>query len=77
MVNYDAIITFIPRVKMKIANTIYDPIEYNKIYDNIIDNVKPNIELDEVEVKALLAYLNSTFNWVWLEQSGRRTGGGI
>jgi hypothetical protein len=62
---------------MKIGNTIYDPIEYNKIYGNIIDNVKPNIELDEVEVKALLAYLNSTFNWAWLEQSSRRTGGGI
>jgi hypothetical protein len=77
LVTYDAIITFIPRVKMKIGNTIYDPIEYNKIYADIIDNVKPSIELDEVEVKALLAYLNSTFNWVWLEQSGRRTGGGI
>jgi type I restriction-modification system DNA methylase subunit len=77
LVTYDAIITFIPRVKIKINNTTYDPIEYNKIYNNIIDNVKPNIELDEVEVKALLAYLNSTFNWIWLEQSGRRTGGGI
>jgi hypothetical protein len=77
LVTYDAIMTFIPRVKMKIASTIYDPIEYNKIYDNIIDNVKPNIVLDEVEVKALLTYLNSSFNWVWLEQSGRRTGGGI
>jgi hypothetical protein len=33
--------------------------------------------LDEVEVKALLAYLNSSFNWLWLEQSGRRTGGDI
>jgi len=62
---------------MKIDNTIYNPIEYNKIYGNIIDNVKPSIELDEVEVKALLAYLNSTFNWAWLEQSSRRTGGGI
>jgi len=28
-------------------------------------------------VEALLAYLSSTFNWLWLEQSGRRTGGGI
>jgi hypothetical protein len=62
---------------MKIGNTIYDPIEHSKIYGNIIDNVKPNIELDEVEVKALLAYFNSTFIWTWLEQSGRRTGGGI
>jgi type I restriction-modification system DNA methylase subunit len=77
LVTYDAIITFVPRVKMKIGNTIYNPIEYNKIYGNIIDNVKPNIELDEVEVKALLACLNSTFNWAWLEESGRRTGGGI
>lgn len=71
LITYPAIITFIPRVKMKIGNTIYDPIEYNKIYGNIIGNVKPDIELDEVEVKALLAYLNSTFNWVWLEQNAR------
>jgi type I restriction-modification system DNA methylase subunit len=77
LITYHAIITFVPRVKMKIGNTVHDPTEYNKIYDNIIDNVKSDIELDEVEVKALLAYLNSTFNWVWLEQSGRRTGGGI
>jgi hypothetical protein len=77
LVTYDAIITFILRVKIRVGNTIYNPIEYNKIYNNIIDNVKSDIELDEVEVKTLLAYLNSTFNWVWLEQSSRRTGGGI
>jgi len=71
LITYHAIITFIPRVKIKMASTTYDPIEYNKLYGNIIDNVKPNIELDEVEVKALLAYLNSTFNWVWLEQNAR------
>jgi hypothetical protein len=71
LITYHAIITFIPRVKIKIDNIIYDPIEYNKIYDNIVDNVKPNIELDDDEVKALLAYLNSTFNWVWLEQNTR------
>jgi type I restriction-modification system DNA methylase subunit len=74
LVTYDAIITLIPRIKIK---TIYDPIKYNKLYGNIIDNVKLDIELDEIEIKALLAYLNSSFNWVWLEQSGRRTGGGI
>lgn len=77
VVTYDAIIALIPRVKIKATNAICDPIEFNKLYGNIIDNAKPNIELDEVEVKALLAYLNSTFNWIWLEQSGRRTGGGI
>jgi len=69
LITYHSIITFIPRVKIKMASTTYDPIEYNKLYGNIIDNVKPNIELDEVEVKALLAYLNSTFNWIWLEQN--------
>jgi len=74
LVTYDAIITLIPRIKIK---TIYDPIRYNKPYGNIIDNVKLDIELDEIEIKALLAYLNSTFNWAWLEQKGRRTGGGI
>ena len=71
LVTYDAIITFVPRVKMKIGSTVYDPIEFNKLYGNVIDNVKPNIELDEVEVKALLAYLNSTLNWAWLEQNAR------
>jgi type I restriction-modification system DNA methylase subunit len=73
LVTYDAIITLIPRIKMVLTNLnlTYDPIEFNKLYGNIIDNVKPNIVLDEVEVKALLAYLNSTFNWVWLEQNAR------
>uniref|UniRef100_A0A7J2T9L8 site-specific DNA-methyltransferase (adenine-specific) n=1 Tax=Ignisphaera aggregans TaxID=334771 RepID=A0A7J2T9L8_9CREN len=77
LITYDAIITLIPRVKIRIGSVIYDPNEYNKLYGNIVDSVKPGIELDEVEVKALLAYLNSTFNWLWLEQNGRRTGGGI
>jgi hypothetical protein len=71
LVTYDAIITLIPRVRISIFNSTYDPIEYNRVYGNIIDGVKPNIELDEVEVKALLAYLNSTFNWLWLEQNAR------
>jgi len=50
---------------------VYDPEEYNKAFTNIIDNVNPKMELDETEVKALLAYLNSTFNWLWLEQNAR------
>jgi len=73
LVTYHAIITFIPRVRVRVGNWVFDPGEYR----NIIGEVNSNVELDEVEVKALLAYLNSTFNWLWLEQNGRRTGGGI
>jgi len=73
LVTYDAIITLIPRIKIVLTNLnlTYDPVEFNKLYGNIVDNVKPNIVLDEDEVKALLAYLNSTFNWIWLEQNAR------
>jgi len=71
LVTYHAIITLIPRVKVKIDRITYDPNEYNKVYGNVIDHVKSNIELDEVEVKALLAYLNSTFSWLWLEHNAR------
>jgi hypothetical protein len=73
LVTYDAIITFIPRVRVKVGNWVFDPGEYK----GVIEGLNSNVELDEVEVKALLAYLNSTFNWLWLEQNGRRTGGGI
>ncbi|MFZ8809310.1 MAG: HsdM family class I SAM-dependent methyltransferase [Pyrobaculum sp.] len=72
LVTYDAIITFIPRARVRVGGWVFDPSEY----EDIIGEVK-DVELDEVEVKALLAYLNSTFNWLWLEQNGRRTGGGI
>jgi hypothetical protein len=72
LVTYDAIITFIPRVRVRVGNWVFDPGEYR----SIIEGVNSNVELDEVEVKALLAYLNSTFNWLWLEQSGRSTGYG-
>jgi len=73
LATYHAIITFIPKVRVKVGNWVFDPGEYK----NIIGEVNNNVELDEVEVKALLAYLNSTFSWLWLEQNGRRTGGGI
>ncbi|RLF03256.1 MAG: hypothetical protein DRJ59_01225 [Thermoprotei archaeon] len=48
-----------------------------EIYKQYLPIIKPSIELSETEIKALLAYLNSTFNWLWLEHMGRRTGGGI
>jgi len=73
LATYHAIITFIPKVRVRVGNWIFDPSEYR----NIIGEINNNVELDEAEVKALLAYLNSTFNWLWLEQNGRRTGGGI
>jgi hypothetical protein len=67
LVTYHAIITFIPKVGIKVSNWVFDPGEYR----NIIGEVNSKVELDEVEVKALLAYLNSTFNWLWLEQNAR------
>jgi len=73
VVTYHAIIAFVPKVKVKTSFTEYEPEKYKQY----LPQIKPNIVIDEVEVKALLAYLNSTFNWLWIEQSGRRTGGGI
>jgi len=72
-VTYHAIITFIPKVKIKTSFMEYEPENYKQY----LHEIKPNIILDEVELKALLAYMNSTFNWLWLEVTGRRTGGGI
>ena len=76
---YHAIITFTPKVKITYPFD-FDPGVIVKGYPalrGLAREVKPGITLDEVEVKALMAYLNSTFNWLWLEQTGRRTGGGI
>ena len=67
LVTYHDIITFIPRVRVRVGGWVFDPGEYK----SIIDEINSNVELDEVEVKALLAYLNSTFNWLWLEQNAR------
>jgi type I restriction-modification system DNA methylase subunit len=67
LVTYDAIITFIPRVRVYVGSWVFDPGEYKGVIGEVIDDV----ELGEVEVKALLAYLNSTFNWLWLEQNAR------
>ncbi len=73
VVTYDAIITFIPKVRIETGFMKVNPEDYRQY----IPETKPNITLDEEEIKALLAYLNSTFNWLWIEQMGRRTGGGI
>ncbi|MCC6055464.1 MAG: N-6 DNA methylase [Desulfurococcaceae archaeon] len=67
LITYGNMITFISRTKIIMKEFIYDPLEYNK--NNIIDNVKSEITLDETEIKAILSYLNSTFNWIWLEQN--------
>jgi len=67
LTTYHAIITFIPRVRVRVGNWVFNPGEYR----DVIEGVNDNVELDEVEVKALLAYLNSTFNWLWLEQNAR------
>jgi hypothetical protein len=69
LITYANMITLVPKTKIMMKEVIYDPLEYNKVYRNIIDNVKPEITLDETEIKAILSYLNSTFNWVWLEQN--------
>ena len=37
----------------------------------------PKVKLDRNEVKALLAYLNSSFNQFYIETHGRTTGGGM
>jgi hypothetical protein len=66
LATYHAIITFIPRLRVRVGGWVFDPGEY----EDVIGEVK-DVELDEVEVKALLAYLNSTFNWLWLEQNAR------
>jgi len=65
LVTYDAIITFIPRVR--VGGWGFDLGEYG----GVIEGVNSNVELDEVEVKVLLVYLNSTFSWLWLEQNAR------
>ncbi|MGC8988185.1 HsdM family class I SAM-dependent methyltransferase, partial [Infirmifilum sp.] len=57
-VTYDAIIAFIPKVR------ITYPFE-------VKGEVKGDTTLGEKEVKALMAYLNSTFSWIWLEWNGR------
>jgi hypothetical protein len=69
LITYSNMITLIPRTKIIMKELIYDPLEYNKVYRNIIDNVKPGITFDETEIKAILSYLNSTFSWVWLEKN--------
>ena len=38
---------------------------------------KPKVKLSENQLKALLAYLNSSFTQYYIELSGRRSGGGI
>ncbi len=70
IVTYHAIITFIPKIKVITRNTMIDPIEYRKLY-LYIQLAAHNVTLDETDLKALLAYLNSTFTWLWLEQNAR------
>ncbi len=57
-VTYDAIIAFIPKVR------ITYPFEVD-------EEVKDDTTLGKKEVKALMAYLNSTFSWIWLERNAR------
>lgn len=72
VVTYHAIITFIPKIKVKTKSLTIDPSDFIQKYPSLsrID-IHTNIELDEMELKALLAYLNSTFAWLWLEQNAR------
>jgi type I restriction-modification system DNA methylase subunit len=67
VVTYDAIITFIPKVRVETSFMKYDPGEFERY----LPDIKRDIVINEVEVKALLAYLNSTFNWLWVEQNAR------
>jgi len=72
LATYHGIITLIPKVRIRFYNWVFDPSEY----EGIISEVNNNVELDEVEVRALLAYLNSSLVWYLLEQNSRRTGDG-
>ena len=71
LITYHAIITLIPRVRIVTAQISIDPIDYHKKYPCLSLLVKKGIELNEDELKALLAYFNSTFVWLWLEQNAR------
>jgi len=70
VVTYDAIITFIPKVKIVAESMVFDPGEFRKQYPGLSLSISSEV-LDENELKALLAYLNSTFAWLWLEQNAR------
>lgn len=67
VITYHGIITFIPKIKIHTSFMEYDPEDYKQY----LPEVNPNTVLDEAEIKALLAYLNSTFNWIWIEQNAR------
>jgi len=67
---YDAIITLIPKVEIKTKSLKFNPTEYERIFKELGEAIK-SITLDEDEIKALLAYLNSTFVWLWLERNAR------
>lgn len=72
-VTYHAIITFIPKVHIKYPFEVNPAVlikEYPALRD-LASKVKSDVVLDEKEVKALMAYLNSTFCWLWLEQNAR------
>lgn len=66
-VTYDAIITFIPLVRLETSFMKYEPLNYKEY----LPKVRTDISLTETELKALLAYLNSTLIWLWLEQKAR------
>lgn len=70
LATYHAIITFIPKVRIELAGVVIDPREYRDKYPHLGLEARSE-SLDEVELKALLAYLNSTFTWLWLEQNAR------
>lgn len=67
LVTYHAIIALIPKVRVKAGFMDYNPEDYREW----LSSTMPDIELSERDVKALLAYLNSSFVWLWLEQNAR------
>ena len=72
VITYDAIITLIPKIRVEAEGMIYGLGEYVKDHPFLASIGSNNyIELNEVELKALLAYLNSTLTWLWLEQNAR------
>jgi type I restriction-modification system DNA methylase subunit len=80
----DSFVAFIPKVRVEgysldqITSTLGKLVNRKKKAREILNEVEKNskIELSIKELKALVAYLNSTLVWNWLEFNGRAVAGG-
>ena len=89
LATYDSIVVLIPKINVDLGTynikaidvwkPIYDISVKSKKIKNAIDKILTSIKdvsLSEDELKALVAYLNSTLVWSWLEYKGSGTSGG-